>query len=585
MNNEERLLLIDREINNSNSAYNYAASKDGAKVALSLLGGDGSDVAISLAEGGLVKKAGGDAWLLYLSKKIDNAFAELGEPPLTYEEINALPERIPEAISPNQSGDSVSALIFLGQTYSGESKVYLTELFNIFSSIQNKLIEQGIGQSPVTPGSVFDFLSKIVSQTGLSDAISALDNLDEWQTHVNELGGAFNLNQAMELDKQSLLLSSRNLVDSSYYNSITQQISNWLISNNSASNTSGFGGSFWNYNFGLDFTTPIGAFYDSQSTTYDNALSIAAYTPVLEDANGNPLSAAQLAALDSNADGRVDTAESGNLRFWQDLNENGQAEAGELTGVNRNIAALDYSFYTRANGRIAPAAPAAPQAVQGINAPAQYVPDSNYRTLRDTDNIFYTSGGWIDWSSSQIKINNNSRDTLVGTLVGTDGNDSFDANYYAAYPQYFDTSLLTRFLAGAGDDIMGGSTRNDSLWGGEGHDTLLGYAGDDMLYGEQNNDELQGGDGSDTLDGGIGDDRLFGQAGADTLFGDAGLDELQGGDGNDQLLGGADNDRLFGQTGYDILWGGDGNDLLSGAGCNNWLNGNAANEGVWQRAA
>jgi len=309
-----------------------------------------------------------------------------------------------------------------------------------------------------------------------------------------------------------------------------------------------------------NFFSPIGAFYDSQSYTYDNALSIAAYTPVLEDANGNPLSAAQLAALDANGDGRVDTAESGNLRFWQDLNENGQAEAGELTGVNRNIAALDYSFYTRSNGRIAPAAPAEPQAVQGINAPAQSVPDSNYRTLRDTDNVFYTSGGWIDWSSSQIKINNNSRDTLVGT----DGNDSFDANYYAAYPQYFDTSLLTRFLAGAGDDIMGGSTRNDSLWGGEGHDTLLGYAGDDMLYGEQNNDELQGGDGSDTLDGGIGDDRLFGQAGADTLFGDAGLDELQGGDGNDQLLGGADNDRLFGQTGYDILWGGDGNDLLVG---------------------
>lgn len=51
------------------------------------------------------------------------------------------------------------------------------------------------------------------------------------------------------------------------------------------------------------------------------------------------------------------------------------------------------------------------------------------------------------------------------TLIGTDGNDTFDASYYAAYPQYFNISLLTSFLAGAGDDAFGGSANTDNLWG------------------------------------------------------------------------------------------------------------------------
>ena len=134
----------------------------------------------------------------------------------------------------------------------------------------------------------------------------------------------------------------------------------------------------------------------------------------------------------------------------------------------------------------------------------------NYATLRTTDNRYYVNAlQWIDWSASQIKINNSNH----SALIGTDGNDTFDASYYAAYSAYFNNSLLVNFYAGAGNDLMGGSARNDNLWGGTGNDTLLGYDGNDSLYGEDGNDQLSGGAGYDLLRGDAGDDTLFGGVG------------------------------------------------------------------------
>jgi Ca2+-binding RTX toxin-like protein len=174
------------------------------------------------------------------------------------------------------------------------------------------------------------------------------------------------------------------------------------------------------------------------------------------------------------------------------------------------------------------------------------VPASNYRTLRDTDNRYWINGAqWIDFAPSQVKINNGNRTYLIGT----DGADNFDSNYYAAYPQWINSSLLTNFLAGGGNDVMGGSTRSDNLWGGTGNDTVFGYAGDDMVYGEEGNDVLLGQDGNDSLWGGMGDDALVGGNGDDLAWGCDGADELQGQDGADKLLGQTGNDKLFGQVG------------------------------------
>jgi hypothetical protein len=58
---------------------------------------------------------------------------------------------------------------------------------------------------------------------------------------------------------------------------------------------------------------------------------------------------------------------------------------------------------------------------------------------------------YIQWESSMIKIHINK-----SHLIGTDGDDSFDVDYYNNH-NFFDLDLITHFLAGDGDDIMGGS--------------------------------------------------------------------------------------------------------------------------------
>nr|BFE66840.1 hypothetical protein GCM10020092_001410 [Actinoplanes digitatis] len=94
---------------------------------------------------------------------------------------------------------------------------------------------------------------------------------------------------------------------------------------------------------------------------------------------------------------------------------------------------------------------------------------------------------------------------------------------------------------GEGDTI---ATDVESIWGGNGNDTLSGGAGDQSL---------DGGPGNDTLRGGAGADYLFGGPGTDHLFGEAGDDFLDGGDEDsaaEQLDGGPDTDGCE-------LWTGD----------------------------
>jgi Ca2+-binding RTX toxin-like protein/GH24 family phage-related lysozyme (muramidase) len=347
--------------------------------------------------------------------------------------------------------------------------------------------------------------------------------------------------------------------------------------------------------YGPSFT-PIGAFYESVSPAADNALSIADKTPVLLDAANNPITATQLAARDANADGQLTGAELNGLSAWADLNQNGLLDAGEIksltagtgaggvgnaAGINTLDAARgDYTFYTQGNGNPGTGVAATPTINQ--TAPTLTVPASNYRSLRDTGNhrtiamgtiedevwlingqrivtkSHYGETQWIDWSANQIKQSNDNT-----ALIGTDGADTFDASYYSA-TSGLPSSGLVNFMAGGGDDLMGGSTRSDNLWGGTGNDLLFGYAGDDKLYGEDGDDQLQGGEGADSLAGGLGNDALLGQAGNDILVGNEGNDELQGNEGNDWLTGDSGNDKLFGQVGNDQLWGGDGEDVLVG---------------------
>ena len=321
--------------------------------------------------------------------------------------------------------------------------------------------------------------------------------------------------------------------------------------------------------------SPIGAFYESQSAPYDNAASIALKTLRILDGAGHAVSAAQLAALDANADGKLSGAELSNLTAWRDLNEDGVVNVNggidELTSLGSALAGAglssirsnDYAFYTEgnANYRNAWQNSAAAPVNQVARSDAPPVVFSSYSLLRNTDNRFNIDAShWIDWAADMVKISSDQHN-----MVGTDAADTFDIDYYAAYNgQYFNLSLVQNFYAGGGDDFVGGSVRNDSVWGGTGNDRLLGYAGDDRLYGEEGNDTLDGASDNDLLDGGAGNDLLYGGDGYDTLYGGDGEDELHGNAGHDALFGGNGNDKLLGQVGDDTLVGGDGDDILLG---------------------
>ncbi|HEY0012003.1 MAG TPA: calcium-binding protein [Allosphingosinicella sp.] len=141
--------------------------------------------------------------------------------------------------------------------------------------------------------------------------------------------------------------------------------------------------------------------------------------------------------------------------------------------------------------------------------------------------------------------------------------------------------------AGSGRLILGDGAANLLDGSGEG-DLIRGFEGNDTIDGHAGGDLIEAGDGNDDVEGGWGHDRIHGEAGDDVLgdhFG--GDDSLYGGEGNDTLTaerssfvpysavlldGGAGNDRLtvapLNETPYrryvdDVtLLGGEGNDYI-----------------------
>ncbi len=133
---------------------------------------------------------------------------------------------------------------------------------------------------------------------------------------------------------------------------------------------------------------------------------------------------------------------------------------------------------------------------------------------------------------------------------------------------------VDRVFGDSGNDTLDGGKDNSFLYGEEGNDLLLSSKGDDWLDGGPGNDMLRAEKtGNDTLIGGDGDDSLDGGKGTDVLDGGKGIDTLFGGKGNDSLIGGEGNDFLHGNKGDDAMEGGKGNDWLDGGKGNDAING------------
>ena len=144
-------------------------------------------------------------------------------------------------------------------------------------------------------------------------------------------------------------------------------------------------------------------------------------------------------------------------------------------------------------------------------------------------------------------------------------------------------------LGGAGDDSIDGGFDDDTLQGQAGHDTILGNEGRDFIEGGAGSDLIYGGltlgeadalnltDDVDLVpDNNM--DTLFGGDGNDTIYGMDDADELYGGSGNDLLDGGIDDDSVFGDSGADMLVGGQGDDVLDGGSGDDSVSGGAGND-------
>ncbi|MBI3728389.1 MAG: hypothetical protein HY254_08665 [Burkholderiales bacterium] len=98
-----------------------------------------------------------------------------------------------------------------------------------------------------------------------------------------------------------------------------------------------------------------------------------------------------MAALDTNADGKVSGVELHGLYAWSGTNEDGVAQTTELTTLANaglsGIRAGDYSFYTSGNARYRNAVQNTALAPGQINE-LQKVPISDYANSRATDNVY-----------------------------------------------------------------------------------------------------------------------------------------------------------------------------------------------------
>jgi Ca2+-binding RTX toxin-like protein len=151
-------------------------------------------------------------------------------------------------------------------------------------------------------------------------------------------------------------------------------------------------------------------------------------------------------------------------------------------------------------------------------------------------------------------------------------------------------TAIRGIVTGDGNDVVTGSSADETITLGAGDDQVDGGDGNDTLRGGAGNDALRGSDGDDTLDGGAGTDTaeydertasepvtvsLIGGGGGaagekdttlgiENLTGGASSDTLTGDDGANVLLGGPGLNALDGLAGDDVIRGGEARDVISG---------------------
>ncbi|WP_250645460.1 Ig-like domain-containing protein [Salidesulfovibrio onnuriiensis] len=305
---------------------------------------------------------------------------------------------------------------------------------------------------------------------------------------------------------------------------------------------------------------------------------------------------------------RFDAADEQFDKFylWQDSNQNGISEEGELTsladagleGIDVSVpgASDDFTLWEDKDG-------------DGIKDDGELTGDGG-KLIEDVGKNISLRDVKIDWIGES---KGRAYDTIFKYSAAGMKRDEIDGGYLInvedsdvqlTVRELTDESGVTMDLHEAGADVVYAAKGDDHLFttgisgvvmdGGDGDDTLEGSNGSNWLKGGKGSDVFKGGSGSDVLfvdaedkveniDGGAGNDvawvsskeavnfeldkmnleAAYGNEGDDTFTssGDVGI-QVHGGKGNDLLHGGSGGDLLVGGEGQDILQGNAGDDTL-----------------------
>ncbi len=172
--------------------------------------------------------------------------------------------------------------------------------------------------------------------------------------------------------------------------------------------------------------------------------------------------------------------------------------------------------------------------------------------------------GWLEANSASLTAANletplafdGSGFELTGTVAPAGG---LEAVAYAQSGNLFATANLSNNEPTDGNDLIYGTSADDTLDAMQGDDIVLGLAGHDTIDGGDGNDLLDGGDGDDLLNGGAGDDEIHGGWGADRIAGGGGRDKLFGGWGGDTYLFQPGDGEIIIDDGHQVLgWNSEG---------------------------
>lgn len=282
--------------------------------------------------------------------------------------------------------------------------------------------------------------------------------------------------------------------------------------------------SCWDAKFEYDMWRPITAIREAETDGNSATTEDAAWTPLLTtpafptySSGHSTFSGAGAAVLKAFfGTDRMSFVLPSETAGAADRNFRSFSQAAEESGMSRIYGGIHFSFDNTA----------------GLKSGGQigrYVASKFFRTN--------TSAPAASFDNGELTVRGSSRgDTL--RLVGHSGSIRVMAN--GRQIGQFSLNSVTSIIidASGGNDIVTliNIGIDSEIYGGSGHDTLIGSLGNDRIFGEAGSDRLFGRDGNDRLDGGSGLNILHGNRGNDTLLGHRRLDLFFGGLGLDELL-------------------------------------------------